>query len=428
MAKEYKSMTIEEVKQELQDGKIIQDAYIDRWTMCRMDVPYKIVLDNCRIDHLDFNSSNFLEEVDIRRCKIKNFILSDATFQKKVNLKQTIVTKGRIQRAIFQDDFYWTNGQIYFTSFFQTTFQKKTDFSRSKFIGDATFNECIFQGDATFNYAIFGENFCCKKTKWHGKADLRNISVNKDVEFQEAHFHDELLLNSATIQLGIDFYQTQLDGLTIFNNAGIQRTLNLLGVQVSKKQGFQFGNCVAKRIILDKDTVDGHIHPEQYKQYGKAAKEYAFLRTVFQNNNNFEEEDWAYYQFKRMERKSKKDHCLPHRMLKRLVEYFFLDLGCGYGTKPFRTLGVCFLIILAFATLYFTCYTHNMQIDRNYGFTNPTLVQITYAFDLSLTAFSGGYSDIMEKGSIRLFAMMEYLLGIVFMGLFIVAFSRKVIR
>jgi hypothetical protein len=34
----------------------------------------------------------------------------------------------------------------------------------------------------------------------------------------------------------------------------------------------------------------------------------------------------------------------------------------------------------------------------------------------------------MEKGSIRLFAMMEYLLGIVFMGLFIVAFSRKVIR
>lgn len=245
---------------------------------------------------------------------------------------------------------------------------------------------------------------------------------------QDSHFYGELWFKGATIQLNINLTKAILDGLTVFSDSGIGRTLFLRDIKVGTKQGFKFFNCFAERILLDRSIVDGHLHPEQFKEYGAAAKEYAFLRTVFQNNNSFEDEDWAYYQFKRMSRKAMPLSWNPFNCLRHAFEYFFLDRGCGYGTKPFRTLYMCMFMIAVFAMIYFFGYFCGTLPERNYGIDNEILATIFYSFDISIIAFGGGYSDLTIDGSIRLFAMIEYLLGIVFVGLFIVAFSRKVIR
>jgi hypothetical protein len=172
--------------------------------------------------------------------------------------------------------------------------------------------------------------------------------------------------------------------------------------------------------------VEGHIYPEADGKYSLAANEYGFLRTVFQNLSRFEDEDWAYYQFKRMLRKGKAFSYNPLSLLKRGIEYFFLDLGCGYGTKPFRTLMMSGILLLFFAFFYFLHFDNvNPAL---YGVPSPIVTRALYAIDLSVTAFSGGYGDLTIQGPIRLVAMIEYLLGVVLVGLFVVAFSRKVIR
>ena len=62
-----------------------------------------------------------------------------------------------------------------------------------------------------------------------------------------------------------------------------------------------------------------------------------------------------------------------------------------------------------------------------FGFQG-SLNEFLYAFDLSLKVFGGGYSDFPAYGVAKFIAMFEYLLGLVFMGLFVVAISRKIIR
>ena len=103
----YPTISIDEVKQRLQAGETLQHVHIDRFIMNKYDISYPIQLEECTINHLDFNKSTFLEEVSLRRCEIQNLIFTEAIFQKKVNLKQTFVGHGRVQRAEFHDDFSW---------------------------------------------------------------------------------------------------------------------------------------------------------------------------------------------------------------------------------------------------------------------------------------------------------------------------------
>lgn len=99
-----------------------------------------------------------------------------------------------------------------------------------------------------------------------------------------------------------------------------------------------------------------------------AAREYGFLRTAFQDINRFEDEDWAYY----------------------------VSFGPNVATE-------------------------------DYGFS-PAANRWIHALDTSLIAFSGAYADVRLEGRMQWLAMCEYLVGVVFLGLFVVAFSRKVIR
>ena len=83
-------------------------------------------------------------------------------------------------------------------------------------------------------------------------------------------------------------------------------------------------------------------------------------------------------------------------------------------------------MIISFALCYSFLVPYNPQAQ--FLSFAPQLNPIFYAFDLSLTVFSGGYADFPAYGLAKFFAALEYLFGLVFMGLFVVAISRKIIR
>lgn len=425
---EYPNMTQEEARRKIEASEPIQGVYIERLNLSRKNISTPINIVECKIDILDFNNGTFSEDVFIRRCEIKNLVLSEATFKKKCDFQKSLILRGKVQRTEFQGDVSFEGAKLCYTSFYQSIFSGKADFGHTNYSGDASFEEVDFKCGGSFMHADFPEKGMFKRSHWGGKADFKNLESQGDIEFADAKFDGELLLNNSVLRLSLSFQQATFSDRTDFSHIQIGRALILGDLQLGEKQGFIFKNANINHIAFSRRIVEGHIFPEYDGRYFDASREYAFLRTAFQNNNQFDDEDWAYYQFKRCERKGRRLSYNPLRWIQKFLEYFFLDLGCGYGTKPFRTLGMCLILIALFAICYYIGVSVPKETD--YGFSQPQLNHITYAIDISLMAFSGGYSDLPTTvhGPIKFIAMSEYLIGIVLMGLFVVAFSRKIIR
>ncbi len=425
MSERLPSVSNEEAKRRIDAGEPLEGVYIERITWSRHNFTGPVTLTDCIIGTLDLNRSTFPEDVYIRRCKIDTFVLSDATFAKKLDLKRSTIFKLRAHAVQFKGDMSCESAQLRAT-FHRSVFHGKADFGWTRFRGEAKFTEVKFLGGLEARYVSAAGDAVFDKARCVGAASLRNAVFEGELFLRETHWQGDLSLQGAQASLGVDFTNATLHGATDFRNITVGRTINLNRVATGSNQGFRFLGAVAAHVALQREVVEGHVEPEQQRQYRAAAREYGFLRTAFQNINRFEDEDWAYYQFKRMQRKSRGWGWNPLNALLRTGSYLFLDLGCGYGTRPFRTLFVCALLIVLFAAAYYAAAS-GAAAAQNYGFS-PRVNQAIAALDQSLIAFSGGYADLKVSGPLRLVAMAEYLFGVVFIGLFVVAFSRKVIR
>lgn len=427
MDKELPVLSSEDLKKKLEAGETIEGFYIERLTMGKKDIAFPINMVECQIEMLDLNKAEIREDICVRRCEISTLVLSEATCYKKVDFKKSKIKRGRLQGVTFKGEVIMDSASIAYTSFHESTFEDNADFSRSSFYGDSTFTKTVFKKDVKFIYSEFATKATFTGAEFCGKVDFKHVSVGEDLELQDSLFHGEVLLMGTLVKLSINLMNCRLEGKVDFSQAMAGRSIILNSTVLGEKVGFRFNNCSAGSILLERETVEGHVYPENEARYSEAAKEYGFLRTTFANLNRFEDEDWAYYQFKRMERLGRPLSRNPLALCKRGIEYLILDLGCGYGTKPFRTFGMIAIMVSVFAICNFL-YFGNTPSPETYGVSWPWLNSLIYSFNVSLTSFSGNYSNLNIAGPIKLLAMLEYLIGVVFMGIFVVSFSRKVIR
>src|SRR5262249_21543568 len=115
-------------------------------------------------------------------------------------------------------------------------------------------------------------------------------------------------------------------------------------------------------------------------------------------------------------------------------DWLLLDHGRGYCTDPVRAVPTAPIILLVFALLYAGGIDHLPRIDEHkmplegdkFDLMNRTVIGLFK----SVACFTSGLSSIsdMSKGWMNVPLMLESLLGTLLWGLFIVAFSRKVIR
>lgn len=414
----------EEAKQRLLNGESLQGVHIERLAFSRKDFDKAINLTECRIDYLDLNHSVFHADVMIRRCKIRTLILSGCTFERKCDFKKTTVGRARVQEAFFKEGATFAEATIG-GSFHKSKFQGKAAFGWATFTGDATFTETNFVGDVDFRNSVIRGNCIFEGAECTGTGLFTDLVVEGENRFRNVQWNGDFAWNRSQVKLGMDLSGATLQGVCDFRDMTVGRTISLNRVHLGPAQGFRFMGLVAAAVDMKREQMQGHVYPEGKAMFRAAADEYGFLRLMFQRIHRYEDEDWAYYQFKKMERKAKPLGWNPVNWVIRVCNYLFLDLGCGYGTKPFRTLVACGLMVLVFAMLYFFGIDRRMEI-KDYGM--GPFNKCWQAFDYSLTAFSGSYSSLELDGGWRILGMFEYLLGVVFLGLFVVALSRKVIR
>jgi hypothetical protein len=115
------------------------------------------------------------------------------------------------------------------------------------------------------------------------------------------------------------------------------------------------------------------------------------------------------------------------------TEYTFLNLTCGYGVKPLRSLAVAGVLILIFTLCYFIPYFFNVKslvyrqgkddIDNE---KNEKWYHCLYnSFYFSVMTFTTvGYGDYSPKRIFKFVAMTEGIFGWLTMALFLVTLAN----
>lgn len=414
----------DEAKQFVIDGKQLECAKVERLAAAKKEFLGPVTIIDCNIDTLDLNRCIFHDTVTIRRCRIKSLLLNNAEFRKKCDFKRSKIGRLRAPGAKFLGGLKCDSTELHAT-FHRAEFHDRVEFGWSTFNGDVTLTDITIRGELDFRNTTVRGALLLRGATCDGRALLSDMNVEGIVNATESIWRGDIKLNNMQIGLDLNLFGSQLGGNTDLSNTTVGRMLSLANVQLGDLQEFRFTGLVAASYAMRRETVQGHIAPERSGHVRAAISEFSFLRTTFQTINRFEDEDWAYYQLKRMERRSL-SWMNPIHAARRFGSWLFLDLSCGYGTKPFRALAACAAIIVMFAFLFFFSISENGS-PHDYGLSQ-NLNNIVFALDTSITAFSGDYSNAGLQGAWRIAGMIEFLTGIVYLGLFVVAFSRKVIR
>jgi hypothetical protein len=396
----------------IRSGQTVQQARIHRLVL-KGDFNQPVRLKNCTLIHLEFDSATFQNEVALVNCKVDRLLFSHrSVFQDGLNVGSSALSQATFRQITVQGSFNLGNGEAH---------------------GKLLFNQCRFEGPARF-WELHAHGWMeFKDCEFMQPVDLRSMHVGQGFILQDCRFAGEVLLRGSTVSKKLDAANSRFEGLLDLGKAKLHDFVYLEGIGQGEKQRFAFLNALADRILIQPAQLLDRLASEQAGHHEQAMHEYGLLKRSFQNLHRFDQEDWAFYRFKVNQRRGcGRSWRRPWTKLGQLCNWLFLDLGCGYGTNPFRAVRAAGVIILLFALVY------ALGIEQFYLEKKPFPEleitdwpnRIVTSLLMSVSVFTSGLSSIRDlaKGWMNVPLIVESLLGTLLWGLFIVAFSRKVIR
>lgn len=393
-------------------GKPVENAKIRRLKF-RGSFDQPVRFRNCTLIQPEFDTANFAEEVSFVGCTLDKVISQKSTtFAKGLDIGGCVINRGQLSRWKVQGKLGAAHtefrGKVIFTG---CDFADRVSFWEAKFVAWADFKDCRFASDADFRSVICEHGFVLTNCTFDGDFLFRGGCVDKKFSADGCRFERALDLSKAKLH---DF-------------------VYLEDIEQGKLQSFAFLNAVAERIRIHPRQLEDRLSSEIAGKYDEAMQEYGLLKKCFQTLNRFDHEDWAFYQFKVCQRKAKHlSWGKPWIAWRTFADWLFLDVGCGYGTNPARAVRMALVIILGFAAVYGygieQFYAEKLpfpELDKT-AFENRAMVGLI----TSVSVFTSGMGGIREvaKGWMNIPVMIESVMGTLLFGLFIVAFSRKVIR
>ena len=387
-----------------------------------------------RVSGLKF-IGEFSLPIQLRDVVLEKPVFKKTVFRETVELVGCTVLRARFEREpVFEKDFIVRTSTIRRAIFGGITVRGTARFDRSEFIGGVTFTHCTFEGQARFWEAKFDHWANFTHCRFQGPVDLRSTGFDQGACFEHCLVQSDFLMRGAVVQKKLDFSTSHFDGLVDLSKAKLHDFVYLETISQGPQQTFAFANAVVDRLLIKPTQLHGRLATERSQDYELAMREYGLLKAIYQTLHRFDEEDWAYYQFKVCQRKSRpRSWKKPWTKLFQVCDLAFLDWGCGYGTNPSRAVMSALLMMLAFAGLYAIGYHH-------FEVASPPIVElpkdglvnrILYALMTTVSVFTSGFSGDQfntAHGWVLIPLNLEALAGTLLWGLFVVAFSRKVIR
>ena len=177
------------------------------------------------------------------------------------------------------------------------------------------------------------------------------------------------------------------------------------------------------------------INKQQNTTIREKAEQYRILKENFYVTGQYIDEDKAYIEFKRKERKANLQSAIQKNKWNSLWAYpssgfqwLIFDKVGLYGTDPVRVLLSMVVSYLFFALMYFILpFIADTRIVSSVE--NSNLSEFTTAlYHSAITFLTIGYGDYYPEGIIRWICGLEGFVGLFLMSYFTVAFVRKILR
>jgi hypothetical protein len=404
------TMTADEALNRIKQGQPVTGVKIVRLVLkgeFALPVRFKDVI----LVQAEIRKATFAEDVVFEHCTLDRFRLNTSTFMKGLCFDGSTLGRAEVRRINVKGSFACNNARFRGTLLLEG----------SQFMGKVRFWEARFQGWANI-----------KGCEFAGDADLRSLHAEQGFVIAGCQFRSNFLFRGSTVEKKFEADKTRFEGLTDFSKVKLHDFAYLESVEQGENQTFAFTNALAERILVRPEQLEGHIASEKAGDYSQAMQEYGLLKRIFEGLHRYEHEDWAFYRFKVNQRRSKaRSWKQPWTKLAGFMDWLLLDHGCGYGTNPLRAVRAALVIIFGFAAIY-ASGVHLLHFETA-PFEGPhdgMLNRVMIGTLTSVSAFTSGFGDIRgaAKGWMNLPLIAESLLGTLLWGLFIVAFSRKVIR
>jgi hypothetical protein len=277
--------------------------------------------------------------------------------------------------------------------------------------------------------------FDCKDCRFGDEVDMRSVHIDQGLNMRDCTFAKDVLLRGAVVHKKVELNGSRFEGILDLSKAKLHDFVYLEQIVPGPSLRFAFLNAVAERIRVEPEQLEGRLASEETGRYEDAMHEYGILKRSFNTLHRFDQEDWAFYRFKVNQRRATRRSWLrPFSKLREFCDWLFLDLGCGYGTNPARAVRSALLIIVGFALIYLVGFDYFHVDEEKLPFPNlekaawPNRILISVM--ISVSVFISGLSGIRDLAQswMNVPIIIESLMGTLLWGLFIVAFSRKVIR
>jgi hypothetical protein len=377
-------------------------------------------------------------------------------FPQPVRMKRVVLVQPRFDGATFQGDV-----QLHGCTLDRPYFERPTEFKQALDLGGSTLirvqlNRVTVRGKLGCDNVVCRGRFLVRdctfaagtrfwEARFRGWAEFRNCAFAAEADLRSFHaeegfvvggctFAGDVLFRGSTVSKKFEADGSRFDGLLDFSKAKLLDYVYLEGIEQGPAQRFAFTNTLGERLRIRTEQLVGRLRSEERRDHDGAMHEYAFLKRAFEALHRFDQEDWAYYRFKVNQRRCcGRSWWRPWTKLFQFLDWLVLDLGCGYCTDPFRAVRTAGLLILVFAVIYMVGIDSLHLEEPKTPFDGPATQwdnRIAMGLFKSVAVFISGVSGIneMAHGWMNVPLLLESLLGTLLWGLFIVAFSRKVIR
>jgi hypothetical protein len=251
-------------------------------------------------------------------------------------------------------------------------------------------------------------SYCC----FHKDVYLEGNTFIEEARFDESTFAGLADFMDSRFKGHGSFFQVVLKGDAYFGRTSFDST-----VSFSLEE---FGNLY----YLRWKQLDGQLVYDEYLTMSMYA-----LARYFEERRQLDDADGVYLFLKNQERMEKPK-------LQRYLEYWFIQLTCGYGTRPLRALATSGLVMVLFAIFYYLIKIREPKKALGAGLRrigmkayNGIYFSVnTFVIGAPLEWTPEDTQSSTKHYLFRILTTVERTLGWILLVLFVVTLTRKFIR
>jgi uncharacterized protein YjbI with pentapeptide repeats len=434
----------------------------------------------------NFDGITFAKDVNFWGTSFRDASFDNTSFSADAEFSNTSFQNVSFSEAVFDHPAYFYDAKFRESvNFEDSQFQKDAPFSGACFLGDADFNYTRFNYYSYFHGTKFHCNAHFSDVKFGGFLDFSSANITHDAnflrsEFQDASFDDVFVgglaqfgltrfyrltsFESSLFASEADFNLARFDDSVSFSKTSFKDNAFFGGIKLDRFLNFMSANF-EKMLVLKASLI--HIVLLENATFRREAKvvlddaDIAILRAPWNSIGDHIEYNGAAYlalvkNYKELEWFSDSNDCYytyrklgleheplsPMKLLDYLAWIFF-----GFGVKPEMPVGWSVSFVLVFGAIYWfrrsirkfirieTIKMVTFKDGRNEAQIETTLIEkpitLIDPFLFSLANFTSGwttflypFTDFKTTGGHTHLAIMERILGSVFISLILAAIIK----